>query len=247
MVERLETETETHMLKRTLLAAVGALSLASGAHAYTLTTSLTDTPWGNESAFDPFVGQHSGSFITSLGTWTFQGNTSGVYATEVFPAGLNVPNYEISPDTTGAYVAAVGGMHLDLSEASSQIQFMWGSPEPNGSGGPGGLGYDVFCAGAICINSGSIAAMVPPNQYGVLVTITGLPLFSQAEWTTNWVNPYNGHIENQRAFEFNDVAVTPGTGAAPELSTWAMLGLGFAGLGYAGYRRQHTPRLAAIV
>ena len=39
--------------------------------------------------------------------------------------------------------------------------------------------------------------------------------------------------------------VTYGTGTAtPEPSTWAMMLLGFAGLGYAGYRRTMRPRLA---
>jgi PEP-CTERM motif len=35
-------------------------------------------------------------------------------------------------------------------------------------------------------------------------------------------------------------------GAAPEPSTWAMLGLGFAGLGLVGWKRSRTDRLAAI-
>lgn len=35
--------------------------------------------------------------------------------------------------------------------------------------------------------------------------------------------------------------------AAPELSTWAMMGLGFAGLAFAGYRRQTTSRLSTLV
>jgi hypothetical protein len=32
--------------------------------------------------------------------------------------------------------------------------------------------------------------------------------------------------------------------AAPELSTWAMMLAGFAGLGYAGYRRENMSRAA---
>lgn len=37
------------------------------------------------------------------------------------------------------------------------------------------------------------------------------------------------------------------TGGAPEASTWAMMALGFAALGLAGYRRQRTARLAVLV
>jgi PEP-CTERM motif len=49
---------------------------------------------------------------------------------------------------------------------------------------------------------------------------------------------------NDDQFVFTNVAssvVAPGT---PEPSTWAMMVLGFAGLGYAGYRRTREPRAA---
>ncbi len=36
------------------------------------------------------------------------------------------------------------------------------------------------------------------------------------------------------------------TVSAPELATWAMLGLGFAALGFAGYRKARTPRVVAL-
>jgi hypothetical protein len=35
-----------------------------------------------------------------------------------------------------------------------------------------------------------------------------------------------------------------GIAPAPEASTWAMMLIGFAGLGYAGYRRVREPRAA---
>jgi hypothetical protein len=34
-----------------------------------------------------------------------------------------------------------------------------------------------------------------------------------------------------------DATVTGGTPAIPEVSTWAMMAIGFAGLGFAGYRK----------
>jgi PEP-CTERM motif len=33
---------------------------------------------------------------------------------------------------------------------------------------------------------------------------------------------------------------------APEPSTWAMMMLGFAGLGFAGYRKSHKAAIAAV-
>ena len=46
---------------------------------------------------------------------------------------------------------------------------------------------------------------------------------------------------NQLIYQFPS---TDGGGAVPEPSTWAMILLGFAGLGYAGFKRRSTARLA---
>jgi hypothetical protein len=51
---------------------------------------------------------------------------------------------------------------------------------------------------------------------------------------------YNLVAEGSGGFGF-DFAVG---GAVPETSTWAMMLVGFAGLGYAGYRRAKEPRAA---
>jgi hypothetical protein len=45
-------------------------------------------------------------------------------------------------------------------------------------------------------------------------------------------------IEGDGVFAVGGIAV------APETSTWAMMAIGFAGLGYAGYRRAREPRAA---
>jgi hypothetical protein len=51
---------------------------------------------------------------------------------------------------------------------------------------------------------------------------------------------YNLVADGSGGFGF-DVVVG---GAVPEPSTWAMMLLGFAGLGYTGYRRAREPRVA---
>jgi hypothetical protein len=61
-----------------------------------------------------------------------------------------------------------------------------------------------------------------------LVTITGLTPFTTASFSSTG-----------DAFEFSLVGV-------PEPSTWAMTGLGFAGLGYAAFRRKTKGRALAI-
>ena len=44
----------------------------------------------------------------------------------------------------------------------------------------------------------------------------------------------------------DDVSVTGAAGTVPEASTWAMMLLGFAGLGFVGYRRTRKPRSIAV-
>jgi hypothetical protein len=62
------------------------------------------------------------------------------------------------------------------------------------------------------------------------VTITGLGSFMTVDF----------HAAGKNAFEFS-----LGSGV-PEPSTWAMMALGFAGLGYAGFRRNSKVRALAI-
>jgi PEP-CTERM motif len=61
------------------------------------------------------------------------------------------------------------------------------------------------------------------------VTITGLDPFTTADF----------HAASKNAFEFS-------LGSVPEPSTWAMMVLGFAGLGYAAFRRNSKGRALAI-
>ena len=63
-----------------------------------------------------------------------------------------------------------------------------------------------------------------------LVTITGLAPFTTATFSST-----------NNAFEFSH-SVLP----VPEPSTWAMMVLGFAGLGYAAFRRNTKGRALAI-
>jgi hypothetical protein len=62
-----------------------------------------------------------------------------------------------------------------------------------------------------------------------LVTITGLPAFTTATFSST-----------RNAFEFSIGS------AVPEPTTWAMMMLGFAGLGYAAFRRNTKGRALAI-
>jgi hypothetical protein len=85
-------------------------------------------------------------------------------------------------------------------------------------------GSDLVALGA----SGTGNQNSPTNNQWV--TITGLGPFTTVDF----------HDAGKNAFEFS-----LGSGV-PEPSTWAMMVLGFAGLGYAAFRRNSTARVLPI-
>jgi hypothetical protein len=89
------------------------------------------------------------------------------------------------------------------------------------------------------------------------VNISG-PTLETFDWDVNDVSfhafggkspfgPHHGKIfvlDNLTIGAASGLTAGPAVGAVPELSTWAMMLVGFAGLGYAGYRRTKTVRTA---
>ena len=73
------------------------------------------------------------------------------------------------------------------------------------------------------------------------------PLF--AIWSNSdasYGTAFTGVVGGQEFYNLNSVSASV-TGAVPEPSTWAMLGVGFAGLGLAGWKRSRTNRLAVAI
>ncbi|WP_147262960.1 hypothetical protein [Roseiarcus fermentans] len=88
---------------------------------------------------------------------------------------------------------------------------------------------------------GAIAIFVlgewTPGSFG---GVTGGPYASGFTITLNQNPAHTGAISDSATFS------VPPSGVIPELSTWAMMGLGFAGLGLAGYgTSRRTARFAA--
>jgi PEP-CTERM motif len=221
-----------------LLGAVVALGLSTAGNAASITilspgnlgptsgatfNSITATPYGQTTPSVPFSdggADFSGSgFVMNNG-----GQPSlGLYAT---PLG----------DTTN-YMAVLGGgsEKIDFSGLKNSFNtfgLYWGSVDT----------YNVleFFNGNSSVATITGSAVQPPmlanggqtdyasNGY---VVIGALPFFDSVVVSSS-----------ANSFEFDNVLAGVGTTqfsatAAPEPSTWAMLLLGFAGLGYAGFRR----------
>jgi PEP-CTERM motif len=220
-----------------LVGAVVALGLSTAANA----ASITILPpgdigppagYGTGATFDTIAAQPYGSTISS--GWFLDGGASfsgsgvvmnnggqgsdGLYAT---PYG----------DATN-YLAVLGGgsEQIAFSALKSSFGLYWGSVDTYNS--------LTFYNGNVPVATISGANVDPPleanggqtdyasNGY---VLISGLPQFDRVVAASS-----------SNSFEFDNV-VAGGASAVPEPSTWAMLLLGFAGLGYAGFRRSKGP------
>jgi hypothetical protein len=126
--------------------------------------------------------------------------------------------------TAGNYLSVLLGGILDMKFAlTTTFGFYWGSIDPTnmieffrGGVSVGTLdGADVALQASLAAtgNQGDFAA----NRF---VTFTDLLGFDEIKLTSG-----------QNSFEITNV------GAVPEVSTWAMMILGFVGLGFLGYRK----------
>jgi hypothetical protein len=229
-------------MRKTLLMTTGLawLALTGAASAGVVVVSLAPGP------LDPqwFVGHAAGdnNFTDKGITWTLVSGQAGV-------AVGTTPNISAAPlgmgtsTTTGTpYMAVEGGgtEMATLSHPLTSLDIYWGSIDGTVGGNLNSFSitvdnYTLTGADLVAMGASGTGSQTDPaaNQE---VSITGLAAYSQITFTST-----------QNAFEFsvfpNGSPFTPGT---PEPSTWAMMMLGFAGLGYAAFRRNVKGRALAI-
>jgi hypothetical protein len=155
---------------------------------------------------------------------TQKGGVAGQYAA---PFGMG--------DTTYMSVQNGGTEQATWTTAQTSLSIYWGSIDAVGIDGILNEvsvtvnGYTLTGADLVALGATGNGNQGSPanNQW---VTITGLDPFTTVDF----------HAAGRNAFEFS-----LGSGV-PEPSTWAMMALGFAGLGYAGFRRNSKVRALAI-
>jgi hypothetical protein len=103
-----------------------------------------------------------------------------------------------------------------------------------------GGGSVTYTGAQLAVVSGEESSLSSPIPGGT-PTIDGA--LTNGRWTFTdtsndiiGITVYNGTAISSNSFEIAQIATS-----APEPSTWAMMLLGFAGLGFAGYRRTRTP------
>jgi hypothetical protein len=219
-------------MRKTLMVSTGLawLALAGAANA---TVTLKEGPADPQYFASKAAGQND--FTLDGITWTLvsgsaataKGSTPGVSAA---PLGMGT-----DPSTGTTYMSVEKGGVEEATWATPQtsLSIYWGSIDSVPVDGilnqlaitVDGLtltGSDLVALGAAGKGNQSSPQ---DNQW---VTITGLAPFTTVDFSDSGKN----------AFEFS-----LGTGV-PEPSTWAMMGLGFAALGYAAFRRNAKSRMA---
>jgi hypothetical protein len=134
-------------------------------------------------------------------------------------------------DTTHSWWNIEGG-EVTFNGSNNELTIVWGSPNDNN---PAATNTVSFYSGA--------------NGTGSLIgKVLASDLYSNFSNINNTQDP--GFLVSFATPEtFGSVVFTTGSSdfefaAVPEPSTWAMLGIGFAGLGLAGYKRTRRNRLA---
>jgi hypothetical protein len=224
-------------------AALALLGLTAPASAYVITINeaidrsaafgpdlfpLLNLGTGGPNAFVTDLPGISGGIAYTFAGGT--GGTSGIYA------GLAPPNspiaaspYTDANQTRNYFSAEGGGGSVTLSDSGTTLQMLWGTVDSSDtrnlittSAGQTITGSQVLTlCGASCSD----------GQTEVWLTITGLSPFGSLVFSDASAN----------AFEFN---VSPANlnrvGPVPESSTWAMMILGFLGVGFVAYRRKNA-------
>ncbi|SDJ65015.1 MULTISPECIES: PEP-CTERM sorting domain-containing protein [Bradyrhizobium] len=199
---------------------IAALSFGASAHASNLIVNGDfSTP-----------NQSGGWSIYSPGTsgWTnangdgVEIGTSPIYGLSCISAGCQ--NLEVNANTFDRDYQTITGL---TAGATYTLSWLYGGRT---SGGPDAL--EVYWGNTLLTtNSGSVGVWTP-NSFSVVADGTSETLTFLAI-VTNGLPSYGNEVTNVSL-----------TAAVPEASTWAMMLLGFLGLGFLGFRR--SPKAAAF-
>jgi hypothetical protein len=210
-------------MRKTLLMTTGLAWLALTGAAGAVTVTLTPGPQDPQYFASIPVGESN--FTVGDATWSL---VSGSASTEkgsldkeyAAPLGMG--------DTT--YMAVFGGGTEQVSFATprTSLSIYAGSIDPGNGFAITIDGYTLTGADLVALGVTANGSHSEPTS-NELLTISGLGAFTDVTFTSA-----------RNSFEFSLGA------GVPEPSTWAMMALGFAGLGYAAFRRNTTGRALAI-
>ena len=229
-------------MRKLLLACTALIALSGAADATTITPD--DVGDSGTGTFNGLIGGNIlvpqlgasltlsvNSYTAATNTWVFgytvANTTQAPWSSSVSAFGFNVDPNLVSVSSTGLFDLALRNVNVS-----------------------GGVGTIDFCnsAGASC-NGGSSNGVNPGASASGTFTLD----FADNATTTLTFTDYfvryqeiNGPgVYGKSGVGFaSDIVINPTVGAVPEPSTWAMMILGFAGVGFMAYRRKNQLRLA---
>jgi hypothetical protein len=200
---------------------------------------------------------NNGSSGTTIGSWN--ASTGSFVAQTIIPnvGGQNVANTfnwggfsgpSVLQDSTGRYVlGSVDSSHWQISQLNSDLSLGTSKTFSVGS-----LGYAFMIDGVLFMsqsyNSNAITLSYNFNT-GTLSNVN-FTLANYGYMSDTLYDPLNDTLYlynsvTDSIYDLTNASAQLGVSAVPEPSTWAMMLLGFAGIGFMAYRRKSKPALMA--
>ena len=213
-------------MRKTLLMTTGLAWLAlTGAASAAI--QVLATPGPQDPQYFASVPVLSSNFVVGGDTWSL---LSGNAAVEHGPSVQGQYAVPLGMDDTNFMSVFGGGTEqVVFGTARTSLSIYWGSMDPGNDFAVTIDGYTLSGADLASMAKGTANGSHTQPTSNELITITGLGSFTTATFSSS-----------NNSFEFSI-----GSGV-PETSTWAMMALGFAGLGYAAFRRNTKGRALAI-
>jgi hypothetical protein len=222
------------MMKTTIagIATAGFLLFAPSAFAANVDVDLSGATTGTlidgvgASFAETFAGQTvtGGSGISGSPTNPLTLSPSGTLDVQDWDPGVSPASNSLLPEPGNQ-----GPLSILLASDANSITFTSGSAEGGDS-----LSVDFFSATGALISSQTLSLLSNYNIYSIsgVGTFRGLTIFDDVD---------------EAGLRFQNLSYNSVSGATPEPATWAMLVLGFAGIGLAALRHSAKGATAAVI
>ena len=171
---------------------------------------------------------------------TFSANSFASAFGQSAPVDPVTGSFRITFDNTKTYVSDTADIHIQTLniDLGSLLAFTFSPSGVMGQSSP-----DELVVGGLQDDPAHVQFSPASNDFWLFIqNVSTAATFDQVGYSQTSVNGDNLFFTNDHTGSIGVTPVIPS--GVPEPSTWAMMLLGFAGFGYASFRRTSKPRLA---